>query len=449
MKKTLFPALAAALVLAACGTKTTGQAEVAAEAAAQQVVSSDIAYVQVEAVLAQCDLYKNEGVALQEKTEKAQKSWAQREQNLQAEAAQLQQKYEKGLITSRDAQAQQESIQKKVASYQSNAQKEAQTLDEENYVFTNRAQDLLHRAVQEINADYQSQIDTTRANLTYDKLEMSGSRAVWPEVLAVYAVKTTTDPDDPQEVATVDDSKKVILKDIFWQMNDLSSRTESKTEDVITETDDGHGNIVETVTTVTRTYLYITVSHKTAEEMAEQFDFTADQRQQLSELLAEENRKLWSSVLYGIYSGDDAIVTVALSQVGNIGGGPYWSWYGFGSRVEWCACFVSWCADQCGYIDTGVCPKFSGCGNGVQWFQERGRWLDGSAKPVPGMVIFFDWDNKGGSGPQDGEADHVGIVQKVEDGIIYTVEGNSGNLCRVNRYPIGHYEILGYGVLCP
>ena len=64
----------------------------------------------------------------------------------------MQQKYEKGLITSRDAQAQQESIQKKVASYQSNAQKEAQTLDEENYVFTNRAQDLLHRAVQEINS---------------------------------------------------------------------------------------------------------------------------------------------------------------------------------------------------------------------------------------------------------------------------------------------------------
>ena len=307
----------------------------------------------------------------------------------------------------------------------------------------------MRQAVQEINADYQSQIDTTRANITYDELEMSGSRAVWPEVLAVYAVKTTTDPDDPQEVATVDDSKKAILKDIFWRMNELSSRTESKTEKVITETDDGHGNIVETATTVTRTYLYITVSHKTAEEMAEQFDFTADQRQQLSELLAEENRKLWSSVLYGIYSGDDAIVTVALSQVGNIGGGPYWSWYGFGSRVEWCACFVSWCADQCGYIDTGVCPKFSGCGNGVQWFQERGQWLDGSAKPVPGMVIFFDWDNKGGSGPQDGEADHVGIVQKVEDGIIYTVEGNSGNLCRVNRYPIGHYEILGYGVLCP
>lgn len=307
----------------------------------------------------------------------------------------------------------------------------------------------MRQAVQEINADYQSQIDTARADSHYNELEMSGSRAVWPEVLAVYAVKTTTDPDDPQEVATVDDAKKAILKDIFWQMNEISSHTESKTEEVITETDDGHGNIVETTTTVTRTYLYITVSHKTAEEMADRFSFNADQRQQLSELLDEENRKLWSSVLYGIYSGDDAIVTVALSQVGNIGGGPYWSWYGFGSRVEWCACFVSWCADQCGYIDTGVCPKFSGCGNGVQWFQERGQWLDGSAKPVPGMVIFFDWDNKGGSGPQDGEADHVGIVQKVENGIIYTVEGNSGNLCRVNRYSVGQYEIMGYGVLRP
>lgn len=307
----------------------------------------------------------------------------------------------------------------------------------------------MRQVVQEINADYQSQIDVTKAGSTYDELEMSGSRAVWPEVLAVYAVKTTTDPDDPQEVATVDDAKKAILKDIFWQMNEISSHTESKTEEVITETDDGHGNIVETTTTVTRTYLYITVSHKTAEEMADRFSFNADQRQQLSELLAEENRKLWSSVLYGIYSGDDTIVTVALSQVGNIGGEPYWSWYGFGSRVEWCACFVSWCADQCGYIDTGVCPKFAGCGNGVQWFQERGQWLDGSAEPVPGMIIFFDWDNKGGSGPQDGEADHVGIVQKVENGIIYTVEGNSGNLCRVNRYSVGQYEIMGYGVLRP
>ena len=307
----------------------------------------------------------------------------------------------------------------------------------------------MRQAVQEINADYQSQIDTTRANLTYDKLEMSGSRAVWPEVLAVYAVKTSSDPDEPQEVATVDDSKKAILKDIFWQMNELSSRTESKTEEVIAETDDGHGNIVETATTVTRTYLYITVGHKTAEEMADRFNFTDNQRQQLSELLAEENRRLWSAVLYGIYSGDDVIVKVALSQVGNAGGQLYWSWYGFDSRVEWCACFVSWCADQCGYIDSGVIPKFAGCVNGVQWFKDRGQWQDGSFEPSPGQIIFFDWDNKGSSGPQDGQSDHVGIVEKCENGIVYTVEGNAGDSCRQNQYPVGQYEILGYGVLRP
>ena len=302
----------------------------------------------------------------------------------------------------------------------------------------------MQNVVQEINDDYQQQIDTTKANLSYDVLEMSGSRAVWPEVLAVYAVKTTTDPDNPQEVATIDDSKKAILTDIFWEMNQISSRTETKTETVITETDDGHGNIVETETTVTQTYLYITVSHKTAEEMAAQYGFNEEQKEQLAELLAEENRSLWSAVLYGIYTEDGTIVSVALSQVGNVGGEPYWSWYGFSGRVEWCACFVSWCANECGYIDTGVIPKYAGCVNGVQWFKDRGQWLDGSAEPATGMIIFFDWNDENG---QDGLSDHTGIVEKVENGRVYTIEGNSGDSVRQNSYPVGHYEILGYG--CP
>ena len=302
----------------------------------------------------------------------------------------------------------------------------------------------MQNVVQEINDDYQQQIDTTKANLSHDVLEMSGSRAVWPEGLAVYAVKTTTDPDNPQEVATMDDSKKAILTDIFWKMNQISSRTETRTETVITETDDGNGNIVETETTVTQIYLYITVSHKTAEEMAAQYGFDEEQKEQLAELLAEENRSLWSAVLYGIYTEDGAIVSVALSQVGNVGGEPYWSWYGFDSRVEWCACFVSWCANECGYIDTGVIPKYAGCVNGVQWFKDRGQWLDGSAEPAPGMIIFFDWDDENG---QDGLSDHTGIVEKVENGRVYTIEGNSGDSVRQNSYPVGHYEVLGYG--CP
>ncbi len=220
-------------------------------------------------------------------------------------------------------------------------------------------------------------------------LEMSGSRAVWKEVLAVYAVKTTTDPDAAQEVATMDDSKKQLLKDIFWQMNEISSSTSTQTETIIETSDDGNGNIVETEVTVTRTYLYITVSHKTAEEMANQFSFHEDQREQMAELLADENSSLWSQVLYGITGGDGEIVTVALSQVGNTGGAPYWSWYGFDSRVEWCACFVSWCANECGYIDAGVIPKFAACASqGVPWFKERGLWQDNSYEPRPVTSSF-------------------------------------------------------------
>ena len=297
----------------------------------------------------------------------------------------------------------------------------------------------MQTVVREINADYDSRLDEIINGTSHNVLEMSGSRAVWKEVLAVYSVKTTTDPDNPQEVATMDDNKKQLLKDIFWEMNEISFRTESKTETQITESDDGHGNIVETETTVTQTYLYITMSHKTAEEMADRYGFNEEQRQQLSELLAEENNSLWSAVLYGITIGDGEIVTVALSQVGNAGGEPYWSWYGFDGRVEWCACFVSWCADQCGYIESGVIPKFAGCTGGSQWFKDRGQWQDGGFTPEAGQIIFFDWEG-------DGETDHVGIVERCENGIVYTVEGNSGDACRQRSYPVGSSSIYGYGI---
>ena len=186
MKKMLFTALVAACAMTACGTKTTETAA-AAEEATREIGSSDIAYVQVEAVLAQCDLVLNEGKALQEKTQKAQKSWAQKEQNLQSEAAQLQEKYQKGLITTNDAQAQQQSIEKRVAAYQSSAQKEAQALDEENYVFTNRAQDLLHRAVQDINADKKYKMIVNSTALIDADTTLNITPAVLAKVNELYA----------------------------------------------------------------------------------------------------------------------------------------------------------------------------------------------------------------------------------------------------------------------
>ena len=137
--------------------------------------------------------------------------------------------------------------------------------------------------------------------------------------------------------------------------------------------------------------------------------------------------------------GNQMIVAVAESQLGNIGGEPYWRWYGFESRVEWCACFVSWCADQCGYIDSGLVPKFAKCSEGAKWFQNQGRFLDGSSVPVVGSIIFFDWGD-------DGSVNHVGIVKKVEKGTVYTIEGNSGNKCRERSYSIGDNRIYGYGI---
>ena len=151
MKKVFWTLLVAALSFTACDNKT---ATPAAEAAATETITGgDLAYVRVEYVLAESEIYKTEGVALQEKTKKAQNSWAQKEKNLQNEAAQLQEKYQKGLITTADAQKQSQSIEQRLANYQTNTQKEAQSLDEENFVFSNRTQDLIMRAIKEVNAD--------------------------------------------------------------------------------------------------------------------------------------------------------------------------------------------------------------------------------------------------------------------------------------------------------
>ena len=173
---------------------------------------------------------------------------------------------------------------------------------------------------------------------------------------------------------------------------------------------------------------------------------------EFSEMMAERNG--WSSygdkeyvshvLRYYVFgriptgTGSQAIVQVALTQEGN-GGDIYWSWYGFSSREEWCACFVSWCADQCGYIEAGVIPKFSLCSAGMEWFESRGQFMDGSYVPATGDLVFFDWEN-------DGSVDHVGIVESVVDGNIYTVEGNSGDKVARRSYPIGYVQIVGYGV---
>ena len=153
MKKVFLTLLVAALSFVACENKTATPAAEGEATATEAINGGDLAYVRVEYVLAESEIYKTEGVALQEKTEKAQKSWAQKEKNLQYEATQLQEKYQKGLMTTADFQQKGQALEKRIANFQNNTQKEAQTLEEESFVFNNRMNDLLMRAIKEINAD--------------------------------------------------------------------------------------------------------------------------------------------------------------------------------------------------------------------------------------------------------------------------------------------------------
>jgi hypothetical protein len=219
----------------------------------------------------------------------------------------------------------------------------------------------MRTAIAEINQEYADEIAEIRDDNAHDEVRMSGARAEWKEVLAVYGVKVNTDSDNAQDVATMDEDKKELLRSVFWDMNAISHRTESVTYTETVVTDDGAGNLVETEQEVTKVVFYIIVSHKTAAEMAEQYGFSTEQNAQLTELLSDEYAELWSAVLYGIHNSGGDIVAVAVSQIGNVNGEPYWSWYGFGSRVEWCATFVSWCANECGYIDAGIVPRFAAC----------------------------------------------------------------------------------------
>lgn len=161
----------------------------------------------------------------------------------------------------------------------------------------------IQSAVLELNQEFQSETDKIKSSHTYDELDMSGFQADWKEVLAIYAVKANTDPDAPLEVATIDENKKSILRDIFWDMNTISYRTETVESTTIVETTDEEGNPIQEEQVVSKTTLYITITAKSADEMAEQYNFTDKQKEYLAELLSSKNDKLWNSLIYGFGIG--------------------------------------------------------------------------------------------------------------------------------------------------
>ena len=188
MKKIFLSLMVAAMAFTACEQKAATEPATEGDAAATEaVVEGDLAYVRVEYVLAESEIFKTEGVALQEKSEKAQKSWAQKEKNLQYEATQLQEKYQKGLMTTADFQQKGQALEKRAANFQTNAQKEMQSLEEENFVFTNRSQDLLMRAIKEINAEGKYKMIVNATALLDAAAALDISDAVLAKVNELYA----------------------------------------------------------------------------------------------------------------------------------------------------------------------------------------------------------------------------------------------------------------------
>lgn len=290
----------------------------------------------------------------------------------------------------------------------------------------------LREAVAALDAEHEARIEEEKASEAHDEVALSGSTTPWREVLAVFAVKVAADPSDPRDVITLDDVRMDSLRSVFWDMNSIEAGLEERQ---VTEVGNEEGDAGETGTVKV---LRIILASRTADEMADAYGFDAEQREILSELLDERYDAAWRTVLHGVAGDSGEIVEVAASQIGNVGGQPYWSWYGFDSRVEWCACFVSWCANECGLIGSGAVPKFSYCPTGVQWFKDAGRWVSGGEVPSRGDIVFFDWDG-------DGISDHVGIVESCDGHTVRTIEGNSGDACRRNAYSVGSASIMGYG----
>lgn len=303
----------------------------------------------------------------------------------------------------------------------------------------------LRTAVSTINSEYYQKIQNIRSgveNLENTTIKINGDvggmTGVWQDVLSVYAVDTAHGENATLAI-DFDSSKTNRLREIFWSMVSISSYVTERIVEEEQEVTDENGNTTIEIVEVIYRDLTINVKTKSALQAAGIYSFDTEQNEVLTELMGDQFTKAWSDLIYGYSYGDDDIVAVAISQIGNIGGEPYWRWYGLSGRTEWCAIFVSWCADQCGYIDEGIIPKFAWVPDAVSWFQARGQWQLVGYTPAPGDIIFFDWEGDGG-------ANHVGIVERVENGVVHTVEGNSGDACRRKEYSINSGSIMGYGI---
>lgn len=276
--------------------------------------------------------------------------------------------------------------------------------------------------ISDLNNELSEKLINIQNEVPHDDYVLNVNKTEWKYILSVYAV-IISNGENATDVITINDNKENVLKDVFWKMNEITYNVQ--------ETSNENGEI--------KRILYINITGKSVNDMIAEYNLNFIQQKQMNELLSSKYDALWSNVVYGGGIGNKNVVDIALSQVGNVGGEPYWKWYGFNSRVEWCAIFVSWVYNEAGYLNIAV-PKFSTCHTqGIPWFKAIGLWKEKGYNPKPGDVIFFDW-------VQDGHSDHVGIVERSDGKNIYTIEGNSRNEVKKKKYSIDSKYIYGYGL---
>lgn len=268
------------------------------------------------------------------------------------------------------------------------------------------------------------------------------------DVLAVYAVKVTTDPTNPDEVATMTDVKARVLKSIYWDMCSLSSYTETRA--VVEHWSRYDGTLdawVQYDQVVQKPILCVKTVAKTAAQAADLYDFSADQRAMLAALLDSNTADQWDTLFASDTTSDrEAFLNVARSQLGNVGGEAYLSRLGIGyeMRLDWSTCFVSYCANQCGYVAAGKLPDEWWAPNLQEFLVLRGCFrLPLLYRPAPGDVVLFD--RADASGSRDGWVDAAGIVESVNGNDICVIAGDASNVCRRNHYNLSSPDIVGYG----
>ncbi len=268
------------------------------------------------------------------------------------------------------------------------------------------------------------------------------------DVLAIYAVKVTTDPTNPDEVATMTDVKERVLKSIYWDMCSLSSYTETRAVvEHLSRYDGTLGTWVQYDQVVQKPILCIKTAAKTAAQAADLYGFSADQRAMLAALLDSSTADQWDALLAADAPADRAaILKVARSQLGNVGGVEYLSRFGIGYevRTDWSTCFVSYCARECGYVAAGKLPDEWWTPDFQKFLVLHGRFrLPLLYTPRPGDIVLFD--RVGLTESRDGWVDAAGIVESVSGSDICVIEGDASNVCRRNHYTASSPDIVGYG----